>query len=68
MSESTVDKLSKLISASYFKFVVVGGINTAFNYSLYAFLIFVGLGHILKSRLGIFKKQSILIRISNTYF
>ena len=49
MSESTVDKLSKLISASYFKFVVVGGINTAFNYSLYAFLIFVGLGHIISA-------------------
>lgn len=33
------------INSDYLRFLVVGCINTAFNYGIYAFFIFVGLGH-----------------------
>ena len=35
------------IKSRFFVFLIVGGINTAVNYGIYAFFIFIGLGHII---------------------
>jgi putative flippase GtrA len=39
--------MDRIIKSKFFIFLVVGGINTAVNYGVYAFFIFVGLGHII---------------------
>jgi putative flippase GtrA len=36
-----------IVSNRFFRFLVVGGINTVFSYSLYAFLLFIGLHYLL---------------------
>jgi len=40
-----VDK--SIVNNRFFRFLVVGGINTTFSYSLYAFLLFMGLHYLL---------------------
>lgn len=39
--------MSNFFKSNFFIFLVVGGINTAFNYGIYAFFIYVGLGHVI---------------------
>jgi putative flippase GtrA len=34
-----------LLNARFLKFLIVGGFNTAFNYGIYAFFLFAGLGY-----------------------
>lgn len=38
--------MKKFIKSSLFAFLIVGGINTAFNYGIYALFVFIGMGHI----------------------
>ena len=40
------------LNARFFRFLVVGGLNTAFNYGVYAFFIFSGLGYFLASTIS----------------
>ena len=39
--------MRQILKSKFFIFLVVGGINTAFNYSVYALCIFAGLGHVI---------------------
>lgn len=39
--------LDSLLRSRFLRFLVVGGLNTALNYGVYALLLFVGLGYVL---------------------
>jgi putative flippase GtrA len=39
--------MTSLLRSRFFRFLVVGGVNTALNYGVYALLLFVGLGYVL---------------------
>jgi len=41
------NSMDRIIKSKFFIFLFVGGINTTVNYGIYAFLIYVGLGHII---------------------
>ena len=41
-----------MLSARFFRFLVVGGFNTAFSYGIYAFCIFIGLGYFLAATIS----------------
>lgn len=38
--------MKNIIRSNFFTFLIVGGINTAFNYGIYALFVYVGMGHI----------------------
>jgi putative flippase GtrA len=44
--------IKKFWQNRFFRFLVVGGINTVFGYSIFALLIFIGLNYILAITLG----------------
>ena len=44
--------MKKLIDHRFLMFLVVGAANTAFNYGIYVFLIFVGFGHIVAASIA----------------
>lgn len=41
------------LSSRFFRFLIIGGINTAFNYCLYAFIVFIGFSYIIATTISL---------------
>lgn len=52
MIRKLIDLIRRLWSIPFLRFLVVGGINTAFGYSVFALFILIGLHYVLAALLG----------------
>lgn len=52
MIERIIDTIRRLWSIAYFRFLVVGGVNTVFGYAVFALLILLNLHYVLAASLA----------------